>query len=75
MKKTSGKFSLIGWLALTLLLTACATKSPDSMPVQFPKVPPLPPTLAKPVPQESFLERARSDTQTWLKKLKSSETK
>ena len=75
MKKVNGKFYLIGLLAWTLSMVGCATKSPDSMPVQPPKIPPLPPTLAKPAPQESYLERARMNIEAWQKKLTSSESK
>ena len=62
-------------LLLAVLMQGCATRSPDSTPVQPPRIPSLPPQLSKPAPQESFLERARSDTRTWQEKLTSSETK
>lgn len=72
-KKTA--FWLLVMLPLVALMQGCATKSPDSIPVQAPRIPKLPPQLAKPAPQDSFLERARSDTRTWRETLTSSETK
>lgn len=62
-------------LLLAALLTGCGTTLPDSTPVQPPQIPSLPPTLAKPVPPESFLERAQRSTRAWQEKLTSSETK
>jgi hypothetical protein len=58
-----------------MLLVGCATTSTDSMPVQPPKIPSLPPTLAKPVPPESYLERAQRNIEQWQKELINSATK
>jgi len=62
-------------LLLTSSLAACATKSTDSMPVQPPQIPSLPPSLAKPVSPESYLERAQTDIGTWRERLTNSATK
>lgn len=60
---------------LTLLLSACATRSNDLMPVQPPAFPSLPPSLAKPVPPESYSERAQTNIGQWQKKLTEDATK
>jgi hypothetical protein len=75
MPQRNRLFSLLALLLLSLSLASCATKSSDSMPVQPPQIPSLPPSLAKPPPQESYLERAQSNIEAWLKELTSSETK
>ena len=76
MKRANENSALLLLLLLLAALSAgCATKLPDSTPVQPPQIPSLPPTLAKPVPPESFLERAQKSTQAWREKLISSETK
>lgn len=63
------------WPLAGLLLTACASTSNDSMPVQPPQIPALPPTLAKPPLPESFLERAQQNIEQWQKALMDSATK
>ena len=76
MTKPKNKTSwLLLLLAPMLLLQACATKSSDLMPVQPPQTPALPPSLAKPPPPESYLERAQSDIEVWRKALTNSEAK
>lgn len=62
-------------LLQSLWLASCATTSPDSMPVQPPKIPEPPPLLMKPAPQESFLERAQTNIEAWRKRLMDSVTK
>lgn len=62
-------------LVLSGLLSACATRSPGSMPVQPPAMPRPPASLMKPVSQESYSERAQKNTLTWQQKLTESETK
>lgn len=62
-------------LTLTVWLPGCATKSCDSTAVQPPQAPTLSPSLAKPVPSESYLERARSDIEAWRKRLTDSATR
>jgi hypothetical protein len=74
-KLTSRKLWLPVLLTLTVLLPGCATKSTDSTVVQPPQPPTLSPSLAKPVPPESFLERARRDIEEWRQRLTGSETK
>lgn len=74
-KRNARSFSLPMSLMLLLLLTGCATKSPDLIPVQPPQTPALPPSLAKPVPPESFLERAQRNIEQWQKKLIEEEPK
>lgn len=66
------------WLLLVLSLSGCATPSPSVLPpleCPKPEIPELPPTLAKPPPQESFLDAARRDISEWLLQLKSSATR
>lgn len=62
-------------LVLSGLLSACATKSPGSIPVQPPRTPVPPASLMKPVSPESYSDRAARDTQGWQQKLMDSETK
>lgn len=62
-------------LLLAALTQGCATKSPDSMPVQPLRIPKPAPTLMKPVSPESYLERAQRNTQSWHSTLIGSETK
>lgn len=75
MKPRKHNSWLLASLLPTLLLAACATTSKDSMPVQPPRIPSLPPTLEKPVPQESYLERAQRNIEQWQKALINSATK
>lgn len=73
--------SWIAMLALLLLapsLSGCAAPSPIVMPpapCPKPEIPALPPSLAKPPPQESFLDAARRDISEWLSELKNSATR
>ncbi len=68
-------YRVIALLVLSGLLTACATRSPGSTPVQPPAIPKPPASLMKPVPPESFSAAAARNTQEWQRKLTSSETK
>lgn len=63
------------WLLPTLLLTGCAGICPPSTPVETPQTPALPPSLAKPVPLENFLDRAQRDIEEWRSRLRDSLTK
>lgn len=66
------------WFALLLpsvLLAGCATRSPDSTPAQPLQAPKLPPSLARPVSPDSYLERAQRSIEEWRKRLTDSETK
>ena len=63
---------LLALIAPSLLLTGCAATSSDSMPVQCPQIPPPLPSFSKPVPQESFLERAQRNIEAWQRELNSS---
>lgn len=68
---------LLELLVLSGLLTACATPSPGSTPAPCPTppaAPQLPATLAKPVPAESYSERAQRNIEAWQRKLTDSET-
>lgn len=68
---------LLELLVLSGLLTACATKSPDSTPAlphQPAAIPALPATLAKPPSPESSLERAQKNIEEWRRKLTNSAT-
>lgn len=74
--------SLIALLTLLLLvpsLNGCAAPSPIApLPPLLcprPEIPALPPSLAKPPPQESYLEAARRDISQWLQQLKSTATR
>lgn len=76
MNKPNDKRPL--WLALLLLsalLQACATKSPLSTPAQCPRVPSLPPSLAKPVPPETYSEDAAKRIDGWTDELRRSATR
>lgn len=79
MNKTAWSVAaMTAWLLLALSLSGCATPSPTvTLPPECPKpeIPALPPSLAKPPPQESFLEAARRDISQWLQQLKSSATR
>ena len=74
-KKKLNMQALLAPLALSLLLTACATTSHVSTPVKPPQTPQLPPSLAKPAPQESYLERAQTNIEGWRKTLTGAETR
>lgn len=76
MNKPNAKRPL--WLALLLLsalLQACATKSPLSTPAQCPRIPSLPPSLAKPVPPETYSEDAAKRIDEWTDELRRSATR
>lgn len=76
MNKPTAKKPL--WLALLLLsaaLQGCATKSAGLTLDQCPRVPSLPPSLAKPVPPETYLEYAPERIDAWTNALKRSVTK
>lgn len=75
MRTRNSKSLLLALLLPVLLLSACATPSSVSTPVQPPQIPALPPSLARPVPQESFLDRAQRNIEAWRKTLMDSETK
>jgi len=79
MNRTVGKATaLAAWLLLVLSLSGCAASSPivtPPLPCPKPEIPALPPSLAKPPPQESFLDAARRDISTWLQQLKDSATR
>lgn len=75
MQKAGKRLCLTVLFLASGLLLGCATKSTDSMPVQPPKIPSLPPALQKPVSQESYLDRAQRNIEAWRKKLTDSEIK
>jgi len=50
-----------------VLLTACATASTPSAPI-CPAIP-SPPQLRQPIPQQSYSDSARTDIETWQKRL------
>lgn len=77
-KNALSKAGMTAWLLLALSLTGCAAPSPNVMPpleCPKPEIPELPPSLAKPPPQESFLDAARRDISEWLQQLKNSATR
>ena len=63
---------LLAWLLLAALLPACTTKLLDSTPASCPRTPALPPSLAKPVPPETYSEDAEKRIDGWTVELKSS---
>lgn len=76
MNKPNAKRPL--WLALLLLsalLLGCATKSSGLTLDQCPRVPSLPPSLAKPVPPETYSEDAAKRIEGWTNELKNSATR
>lgn len=77
-KNAWSKAAVTASLLLALSLTGCAAPSPNAMPppeCPKPEIPALPPSLAKPPPQESFLDAAKSDISQWLQQLKNSATR
>lgn len=68
-------YPVLALLLLSGLLTACATKSPASMPVQPQPTQKPPATLMKPVPPGTYSETAQKNIQAWQQKLTGSETK
>ena len=60
-------------LLLLALLQACATASPPCPPVQPPRIPSPPTSIAKPVSPESFSERAQTNISEWQRRLTNSE--
>lgn len=75
MQRIANRKCRLVWLLPTVLLMGCETTSQISTSVECPQVPTLPPSLAKPVPPENFLERAQRDIETWRQQLKGSPTK
>lgn len=68
----------LAMLPLLLLCASCATRSLDSTTVPIPtqqEMPALPPALAKPPPQESYLEKAAARIKSWQQRLTSSATR
>ena len=66
MRKLALKIWFVALLMPMLLLQGCATPLPASTPVQIPLPPP---ALMKPVPPESYLERAQRNIEAWQKAL------
>ena len=65
-------------LLLPLLCAACAPRLPASTAAPIPtrqEMPALPPALAKPVPPESYSEKALARIKSWQQRLTDSETK
>lgn len=75
MRKNRFPQRTLALVTLAALLTACATKLPDSIPVQPPRIPPPPATLMKPPSPESYSERASRSIKEWLQTLTDSESK
>lgn len=65
------------WLLLALLvsLTGCATPSAVSTIEQCPRIPALPPSLAKPVPPELRSMNAAESIKRWNESLRASEAR
>lgn len=62
-------------LLLSALAQGCATKSSGLTLDQCPRVPSLPPSLAKPVPPETYSEDAARRIDGWTDELKASATR
>jgi len=58
-------------LALSLLLTSCATNSPTSV-SECPAFPPIP-AMSEPTPSRSFSESAQRLMESWLNRLTDSQ--
>ncbi len=61
-----------------LLCAACAPRLPASTAAPIPtlqEMPDLPPALARPVPPESYSERAAAHIKNWRQRLTGSETR
>ena len=76
MTKTNVRSAQLGaLLLLSALLQGCATKSGGLTLDQCPRVPSLPPSLAKPVPPEIYLENAPKRIDEWTDALRRSATR
>lgn len=76
MNKTSALSApLFALLLLIALLQGCATKSSGLTLDQCPRVPSLPPSLAKPVPPETYSEDAAKRIDGWTEELRRSATR
>lgn len=62
-------------LALLVSLSGCATKSSVSTIEQCPRIPALPPSLAKPVPPELRSMNAAESIKRWSESLRASEAR
>ena len=76
MNKIDARRALLpALLLLSALLQACATKSSGLTLDQCPRVPSLPPSLAKPVPPETYSEDAPKRIEGWTDELRRSATR
>ena len=62
-------------LMSVVLLTGCGSTSINRIPATCPEIPPPPAMSMTPVQQESYLERAQRNIETWLKTLTDSKIK